>query len=291
MDPETDTVDQKLDTAASKAPVAKPPRKNTAVYVTGLPEDVTISELAEHFGRAGIIMDDLVKGGPRVRIYRDGVGEEGPCKGDALIVYLRPESVPLAITLLDEAPLRPNGDPIRVQEATFDQEPAAQQTQETKHNYPLDRETWKREMARMQRQLEWTDEAAEQDRLLAVQLKNDCICCLYDMFTRDELESDPAFWLDLKEDAAEEAARCGEVLRVYVIEQEEVVAVRFRDREAAAHCARIFQGRYYNGRRIRTSIFDGSFRLKERCAGAKRAKGDDTDDRLERFGDWLEQQE
>ena len=39
-------------------------RKNTAVYVTGLPEDVTMDELYEAFSKCGILMEDLVTGKP-----------------------------------------------------------------------------------------------------------------------------------------------------------------------------------------------------------------------------------
>lgn len=36
--------------------------KNTAVYVTGIPDDATIDELAIHFSKCGVIMDDMVTG-------------------------------------------------------------------------------------------------------------------------------------------------------------------------------------------------------------------------------------
>lgn len=55
-------------------------------------------------------------GQKRVKIYQD---EDGNVKGDALVTYFKPESVPLAIQLLDETELpRADGTPgpiIRVQ--------------------------------------------------------------------------------------------------------------------------------------------------------------------------------
>ena len=55
-------------------------------------------------------------GQKRVKIYHD---EDGNVKGDALVTYFKPESVPLAIQLLDETELpRADGSPgpmIRVQ--------------------------------------------------------------------------------------------------------------------------------------------------------------------------------
>jgi HIV Tat-specific factor 1 len=56
------------------------------------------------------------KGETKIRIYKD---EEGVPKGDALVSYLRPESVNLAITLLDETEFRP-GYKIKVTEAKFE---------------------------------------------------------------------------------------------------------------------------------------------------------------------------
>jgi HIV Tat-specific factor 1 len=45
-------------------------------------------------------------GKKRVKLYYD---ENGSFKGDALVTYFKPESVPLAIQLLDETEL-PRGD-------------------------------------------------------------------------------------------------------------------------------------------------------------------------------------
>ena len=38
------------------------PQKQTAVYVTGLPDDTTVDELFEHFSKVGVIMDDMFTG-------------------------------------------------------------------------------------------------------------------------------------------------------------------------------------------------------------------------------------
>lgn len=87
------------------------PQKQTAIYVTGLPDDTTIDELFEHFSKVGVIMDDMFTGGPRIKLYEN---EDGTLKGDALVVYLCEPSVQLAIDILDESQLR-LGVTIRVQ--------------------------------------------------------------------------------------------------------------------------------------------------------------------------------
>jgi HIV Tat-specific factor 1 len=41
---------------------------NTSVYVTGLPDDTDVDEVAQHFARCGIIrLDDA--GQPRIKLY------------------------------------------------------------------------------------------------------------------------------------------------------------------------------------------------------------------------------
>jgi HIV Tat-specific factor 1 len=60
-----------------------------------LPLDVTIDELFEEFTRwGGIIALNTDGKTPRIKMYTD---DEGKFKGDALIVYLKADSVPLAI--------------------------------------------------------------------------------------------------------------------------------------------------------------------------------------------------
>lgn len=81
----------------------KSERKNTAVYVTSLPLDVTAPEVASVFSKYGVIAEEIDSGGPRIKLYRD---DNGKTKGDALVVYFRSESVSLAIQMLDDTDFR-----------------------------------------------------------------------------------------------------------------------------------------------------------------------------------------
>ncbi|KAL8295404.1 hypothetical protein RB597_008678 [Gaeumannomyces tritici] len=88
--------------AASAAPPA--PRQNTAVYVTGLPPDATLDEIAELFSRkCGVIAEEIDGNRPRIKMYTDA---DGNFKGDALIVFFKPQSVDMAIMLLDDTDFR-----------------------------------------------------------------------------------------------------------------------------------------------------------------------------------------
>jgi HIV Tat-specific factor 1 len=98
----------------------KPPRKNSAVYVTSLPPDATVDEISSVFSKCGVIAEGLESGLPRVKLYQDDAGKP---TGEALVVYFRPESVQLAIQMLDDTEFRfgvrdPTGN-MRVKEADF----------------------------------------------------------------------------------------------------------------------------------------------------------------------------
>lgn len=95
----------------------KPRRERhiASVYVSNLPLDVSSAEIQEYFVKCGMIAEDA-SGQKRIKMYYD---DSGAFKGDALVTYFKPESVPLAITMLDETELkRADGRPspmIRVQ--------------------------------------------------------------------------------------------------------------------------------------------------------------------------------
>jgi HIV Tat-specific factor 1 len=95
-------------------------RVNTAVYVTSIPLDVTLEEINDLFSKCGVIAEEIDSGRPRIKMYTD---EEGQFKGEALVVYFRPESVNLAIQMLDETDFRLGvagaHGPMRVQAADF----------------------------------------------------------------------------------------------------------------------------------------------------------------------------
>jgi HIV Tat-specific factor 1 len=64
---------------------------------------------------------------------------------------------------------------------------------------------------------------------------------------------------DIHEDMKEEAEKFGEVLDVVVYDLEDpgVVTVNFRSAEAAEACIKVFDGRNYDGRKLRAYTSDG----------------------------------
>lgn len=77
-------------------------RPSTGIYITNLPPETTEIELEEIFARYGVIAEDLETGEKRIKLYRD---ENGKLKGDALIIYFKPDSVKLAIEMMDDTRL------------------------------------------------------------------------------------------------------------------------------------------------------------------------------------------
>lgn len=73
--------------------------------MTGLPTDATVDEVAELFSRkCGVIAEEIDSGRPRIKMYTNS--DDGSFKGDALIVFFKPQSVEMAIMLLDDTDFR-----------------------------------------------------------------------------------------------------------------------------------------------------------------------------------------
>jgi HIV Tat-specific factor 1 len=266
------------------------------VYVTGLPFDATVDEVAELFSRkCGVIAEEIDSGRPRVKLYTDPA--TGRSKGDALIVFFKPQSVDMALMLLDDTDFRisPNG----VGSGKMRVQPADATYKKTTYEGSNGNEgggdadsasgTRGKEDARKQRQdkqriikktqkldaklADWSDEedgaAAQYDR----NAKWDKVVILKHMFTLRELEEDPAALLDIKEDIRDECVKLGEVTNVvlYDLEEDGVVSVKFRNADAAAACVRVMGGRAFDGRVVTAELASG----RERFQKSKKNDGDD----------------
>ncbi|RIA88218.1 hypothetical protein C1645_713419 [Glomus cerebriforme] len=256
---------------------------NTSVYVTGLPPDVTVEELAEVFSKYGVLMVDLISEGPKIKLYKD---DKDRLKGDALVTYLKEESVALACQLLDETQLRPDEiSIIRVQKAQFkEKEPKPDANQND--NNKLDKKKVQKKLQQLEKKLDWyeTEPGKKAERYSKIVI-------LKHMFTLEELENDITLILDLKEDIRNECEKLGEVTNVvlYDKEPEGVVSVKFKDQISADACVLKMNGRFFAGRRIEAEIFDG--KQKYQKTGAKSGETEEEESaRLEKYSKWLEQE-
>ncbi|KAJ1727880.1 hypothetical protein LPJ61_004341 [Coemansia biformis] len=229
---------------------------NTSVYVSGLPRDATEEEMAEFFSQCGAIMPDLATNKPRVRLYRDGSGVP---KGDGLVTYFKAPSVQLALDILDDSPFRAaDSARIRVEEAEFG----------SKAEGTGDADKTKRPRV---------DTKLAQKRL-----------------DRLERQADVTLLLDLAEDVRGECERLGKVtsVKVYDGSEDGVVAVKFGDELAAGACVKVMNGRFFAGRQVEASIYDGRTRFGAAKAGEAHGGGaeasPDDERRMERYAQWLD---
>ncbi|KAF9570523.1 hypothetical protein EC968_001745 [Mortierella alpina] len=258
------------------------PKPITSVFVMGLPLDTDVDEVAEVFKKGGVFMEDENEK-PRIKLYTN---QEGQRTGEALVTYLRPESVPLAIDLLDDTEYRPGVDKsrIRVQQAQF------KEKEKTATPAGLSEERKKKvqkKFQKMEKKLDWF----EDDEGLMKAEKWSKVCILKHMFTIQELEADPTLLLDLKEDIREECEKVGEVTNVIIYDHhpEGVVSVRFKDKESAELCVKFMSGRFFAGQRVVAEIYDGH--TKYESQKTKEELEQEEKQRLDRYAKWLEAEE
>ncbi|KAI0193231.1 hypothetical protein EV127DRAFT_335737 [Xylaria flabelliformis] len=270
-----------------------PPRQNTAIYVTGLPLDATVDEVHEVFSRkCGVIAEEIDSGRPRIKLYTD---DKGNLQGDALIVFFKPQSVEMAIMLLDDTDFRYttsglSSGRMRVQAAeskykktNYDQEGegktgnGAGKPQDKSRNQEKQR-IIKRTQKLDAKLADWDDDDA--DSPFAAQLETNApkgrVVVLRHMFTLRELEEDPAAMLEIKEDIRDECSKLGVVTNVvlYDLEEDGIASVKFKTPEAAAACIDVMDGRAFDGRTVRATIASG----KEKYRRSDKDHGIDDED-------------
>jgi HIV Tat-specific factor 1 len=251
----------------TKAPL--PPRANTAVYVTGLPFDVTVEEVAEVFSKkCGVIAEEIDSGKPRVKLYTD---EKGNFKGDCLIVFFKAPSVDMAIMLLDDTPFRiteaGSSGKMRVQaaEASYKkvQNEGVPEKERPKTSMKDKQKIIKKTQKLDARLADWDDD--EPSAIIETSSRWDKVVILKHMFTLAELDEDPAAILDIKEDIRDECSKLGEVTNVVLFDMEAdgIASVRFANAEAARACVDLMDGRSFDGRTVVAHISDGKEQFKK----------------------------
>jgi HIV Tat-specific factor 1 len=269
-------------------------RPNTAVYVTNLPFDATADEVHELFSRkAGVVAEEIDSGRPRIKMYTDPA--TGAFKGEALVVFFKPQSVDMAIMLLDDTPLRPDtvgsgvtAGRMRVMVADasykkvrYDDQPSGSndgtpgaETPRQPQDRPAERSARdKQKIIKKTQKLaaklaDWSDDedpyraAAEEE---AARAKWDKMVVLRHMFTLDELAEDEDAFGEIRQDVLDECEKLGPVTKVtlYDLEPDGVITVKFRTPLAARACIELMHGRNFAGRTVEATIATGGERFKK----------------------------
>ncbi|KAE9965984.1 hypothetical protein EG328_009237 [Venturia inaequalis] len=270
----------------------KKERVNTAVYVTSLPLDVTIEEVHDVFSKYGIIAEEVDSGKPRIKLYADDAGNP---KGDALIVYFRPESVALAVQMLDDYDFRlgetgPDGK-MRVKAADYSykkQQDVPGDAPGKQVNMKDKKKVIKKTQKLNNKLADWDDDDPQPQSTVASRW--DKMVILKHMFTQQELKDDPDAKKEITDDIKEECGKLGTVANVTLFDEEAdgVVSVRFSTTEAADACVKLMNGRHFGGQKVVAEIADGTENFKKSRNTKKVDKDAEEERRLNEFGEWLE---
>jgi RNA recognition motif-containing protein len=262
------------------------------IYVTGLPKDTNEEEVATYFLKAGIIDLDPETQKPKVKLYRHKKGkngdQSGALKGDASICYARPESVELALQILDENLFR-DGATLSVQRAKFEQSGTFDDDNKNGGRRMISES--KRKVARLAalQAVGWDE--GENGRI-AGGLKGLRIVVLMNMFDPRELEHDKndEKLQKLEKEVHAECEEIGVVEKITVFSKHPagVMIVKFTQPTAASDAVNTFNGKVReNGRKVEASYWDG---VTDYTCRDMEKEEKETEKRLDEFGDWLENQ-
>lgn len=220
--------------------------RNTNVYVSGLPPDITVDEFIQLMSKFGIIMRDPQTEEFKVKLYKDN---EGNLKGDGLCCYLKKESVELALKLLDEDEIR--GYKLHVEVAKF----------QLKGEYDASKKKkkckdYKKKLSLQQKQLDWRPER----RAGPSRMRHERVVIIKNMFHPTDFEDDPLVLNEIREDLRVECSKFGQIKKLLLFDRhpDGVASVSFREPEEADYCIQTLDGRWFGGRQITAQAWDGT---------------------------------
>ncbi|KAF7459441.1 RNA recognition motif-containing protein [Cryptosporidium felis] len=246
----------------------KPSRKgakkeiaNTSIYVTGLPKDVNFEEVRAFFCRGGVIKIDPATLTPKIKLYRDEETQE--FSGNALIVYKFEQSVDLALKYLDGSEIRP-GYKVKIEKAVFNESSKSRSVPLSQAEADKKRKQLKAAEMEEERLLSWSNEKDPHSNVASR------IVVLRPMYSREDAENfskEDKFYKELEEEVHEEVSRHCDVVSVTCIPRhpQGIVCIKLRSKHDAECIIDIFNQRFFDGRQIEASIYDGATDFKASC--------------------------
>ena len=216
------------------------PKINSNIYISNLPLDITKSELINYFSKCGFIRNDPKTNEIKIKIYLD---KNNKPKGDALISYIRPESVDLAIVMLNNSEIRP-GFKIKVEKGKFEQKGEYKK----RETYIIDDLQRFKNKTDIDRKLGWEDED-QQKGLKIVIFQN--------MFDSENENNDFEFIENDVKNVCED--KCGKIKKIEIFKynKDGIIKIKFMTPNAAEKCIKIFDNKRYNERKIKVFYWDG----------------------------------
>jgi HIV Tat-specific factor 1 len=235
--------------------------------------------------------------------------EHGQSKGDCTICYVAESSADMALQVLDGGYIRPSSTALSVTRAEFQKraapsgEGAAQGPARKKPT--LTAAQIKVAQNATAQSLAWN----EDDDVGVSRAKALKIVVIENMFDPRQVDEehkggdDTEFFEELERDVASEAEKCGEIDKITLFSRspQGAIIIKYCTSYAAQECVRMFDGRIYDGRKLRCKFWDGvmdytsvsvpTYEEQQAGRGGGVSRVDAEDNRLDAFGDWLDNEQ
>lgn len=226
--------------------------KNTKVYVSNLPTDITEEEFIDLMQKCGLVMRDDATGNFKIKLYREPNSNE--LKGDALCTYIRIESVDLALNLLDGYVFK--NKKIKVERAKFQMKGHFDPKLKPKMKKRKEKAKLKKKQEKL---FDWRPEKAFGEKS-----KHERIVIIKNLFHPDIFDKDVGLILEFQQDLREECSKIGEVKKVTIFDRhpEGVAQINMGNPEEAEEVVKLLNGRYFMQRLLSAEIWDGKTKYK-----------------------------
>lgn len=227
-------------------------KKNTKVYVSNLPLDISEEEFVELMQKCGLIMKDDATGKLKIKLYKEANTDY--LKGDGLCTYIKVESVELALKILDGSKFKEKT--IHVERAKFQMKGAYDPSLKPKTRKKKE----KQKLRKIQEKLfDWRPE-----KIIGERAQHERIVIVKNLFESSMFDENVSLILEFQQDLREECSKRGEVRKVILYDRhpEGVAQINMKTPEEADECVQLLNNRWFGKRKITAEIWDGKTKFK-----------------------------